>query len=142
LANEAILDFESANAIPFTIADGVAVEKGAALRLLDPMTLSGSGFVGNDLCGGIATVEKIVTDGVTSLGVYREGRFKVLLSGSCNVGDQLTTSSDGGNYFRAIKTFANGTNKNVWGAALETGSTAETIFMELDPFTLSGSATV
>ena len=38
MANEAQLYFETAQAIPFTVADGTGIEKGALLKLEDPMT--------------------------------------------------------------------------------------------------------
>ena len=144
MANEAVLDVEYSVPVPFTIGNAAAVEKGATLRLLDPMTLSGSGFAagGNDVFGGIASVEKIANDGVTSLGVYRDGRFKVKLSGSCSAGDALTLGdSVDVNYFKkATNTLAGLSGANVAAIALETGTTDQTIFVEIRPIRIGTAA--
>ena len=129
MANEAALIFETAPPIPFTVANGVGIEKGAILSLKDLMTASGTVIVG-DLVAGIAAKEKIASDGNTELAVYRGGIFKVYLSGACIAGDALTTTNTA-NYVRICETTLSGSR--IIGTALETGAEDETILMELKP---------
>jgi hypothetical protein len=73
---QAVLMFELEPAIPFTVSDAAAIEKGDFVQLTTPMTAS---LVdGNDkIMAGIAAEEKIANDGKTKIGVYRRGIFKV-----------------------------------------------------------------
>lgn len=58
MAHEAILKFETELPIPFTVANGTGIEKGAVLKLTDPMTaIITSGD--EDQIAGIAAEEKI-----------------------------------------------------------------------------------
>ena len=128
MANESTLVFETELPIPFTVADATGIEKGALLKLTDPMTaIINSGVADN--FAGIASSEKIASDGRTRLGVYRAGIFKVSLSGACTVGDALCTSSTA-NFVQQAPVTASGSK--VIGFALETGATNETILMDLN----------
>lgn len=76
MANEATLIFETHLPIPMTCANGAGIEKGAALKLSDPITVA-LADTDQDLAGGIAATEKIANDGKIKIGVYRGGIFKV-----------------------------------------------------------------
>ena len=85
MANEATLIVEYSPPIAMTCADGTGIERGALLTLSDPFTAA--------LCtsstaavAGIAAAEKIASDGVTKVPVYRDGIFKVTASDAITVG--------------------------------------------------------
>ena len=88
MAHEAILMFETELPIPFTVADNTGIEKGAVLKLTDPMTaIITSGD--EDQIAGIAAEEKIANDGKTTLAVYRRGIFKAYVSAAVGIGQAL-----------------------------------------------------
>ena len=92
MANEAQLYFETAQAIPFTVSDGTGIEKGALLKLEDPMTaIIHSGD--EDAFAGIAKNEKIVSDGVDKLAVYRQGIFIMTASAAITIGQAVALSA-------------------------------------------------
>ena len=127
MANEAVLIFETELPIPFTVANATGIERGAALKMTDPMTASAASLV-NDIPAGIAAEEKIASDGRTKLGIYRGGIFKVLASGTITVGDAVIHTT-GTNDFETAGVNA----ENIWGIALETAADNETFLMELKP---------
>ena len=90
MANEAILIIETELPIPFTCAEGTGIAKGALLKMADLATVSLADGT-NDIVGGIAGTEKIASDGMVRIDVYRGGYFKVEASGSISVGDTLGT---------------------------------------------------
>lgn len=132
MANEATLLYELQPAIPFTVADGAGIEKGAVLKATDPMTAASADGT-DDVVAGIAASEKIASDGKTKLGVYRRGIFKMYLSGSCSVGDPLGTIATFTNFVASNKNTANLSGSQVLGTALETGTNGDTIMVELNP---------
>lgn len=127
MANEAVLLIQTGFPVNFTVADGTGIEKGAILQMTDPNTASAASAVAQAVAG-IAAVEKIASDGVTSLAVHRTGQFKVLLSGSATVGNALVTSG----LANAVEAAAVNA-ENILGTALETGSNGEYIRIELNP---------
>lgn len=131
MAYEAVLVTRTEHPVSMTVANATGIEKGAILKMSDPNTAATTtGAV--DIVAGIAAAEKIASDGVTQLAVYKGGRFKVYLSGSCTVGDPLVT--DFNNYVKTGANVAVGviSGSRVLGRALETGTTGETILMELN----------
>lgn|SRR3990167_233856 len=128
MANEATLIFETELPIPFTVANATGIEKGALLKMTDPMTAIAHSAV-EDTPAGIAAGEKIASDGLTKLEVYRGGIFKVTLSGSCTVGDALSLSSTA-NMVRTVSS-SSLSGAKIIGYALETGSSADTILMDM-----------
>lgn len=129
MANEATLIHETSIPIPFTVADGTGIEKGAILKMTDPMTaIINSGA--SDQIAGIAAEEKIASDGKTKIGVYRGGIFKVTLSGSCTVGDPATTDLSV-NHLKTASDIASLSGSTLAGTFLETGADGETVLMEL-----------
>jgi len=138
MANEATLIFETEVPIPFTVADGTAITKGAFLTLTDPMTVATTGANANAVVVGIAAESKIASDGKTKLGVYMRGIFKVLAGGTITVGDMVESHSDAQEVVTATLT-ANAT-ANIIGRALETAADTETFLMELNPIQIKDPA--
>lgn len=130
MANEAILVFETSPAIPMTCADGTGIEKGAALKVADPFTVSAAGSA-EDYCGGFAKREKVASNGETTIPVFRGGIFLVTTAAAVTAG-QTGTISATANKFQACDATCIGSK--VWGIFLETASGAdETVLFELRP---------
>src|SRR3990167_6176440 len=129
MADEAVLIFETELPIPFTVANATGIEKGACLKMTDPMTAVLAVTL-DDIPAGILADEKIASDGRTKAGVYRGGIFRVLASGTITVGDALrnATSATGNDFETAAVN-----SENIWGTALETAANNETFLMELRP---------
>lgn len=133
MANEAVLIVETELPVNYTVANGTGIEKGAILKLSDPMTVALADGTAN-LTGGIAAEEKIASDGKTKLAVYRGGIFRVKASGAVTVGDPLVTSANSLNEVRRADGAASGASgAKILGFALETAATTETFLMELRP---------
>ena len=129
MASEATLIVETELPIMFTVADGAGIEKGAILKMTDPMTAvlaNGDG----DIIAGIAAEEKISGDGVTKLAVYRGGIFKVLAGTAITVGVTLDTNAATATNEVATAPVTTG---HRLGIALETADDATTFLMELKP---------
>lgn len=127
MANEATLVWRLQDAIPFTVSNTTGIEKGAVLKMSDPMTAATT-TAAADIIAGIAASEKVANDGKTTLGVYRKGIFKMTLSGACVVGDILGTDA----VANMVKKVTNVSGCKVLGYALETGASGETIMVELN----------
>lgn len=132
MASEATLIYELEPPIPFTVADGTGIEKGALLKLTDPMTAILTS-ASDDVVAGIAAEEKIADDGKTKLGVYRRGIFKVEANGNITAGDMV--KSDASNAVNTVITVAAAANttENIVGIALEDAGDGETFLLELGP---------
>ena len=128
MTNEAVLVFETQLPIPMICSDSTGIEKGTLLKLADPFTASAA-VVRLDICGGIAAEEKIASDGKVKIGVYRGGIFKVVASGSITCGDPLVKSVLTTNLVETAAT----NEEPIWGIALETVTTGESLLMELKP---------
>ncbi len=127
MTNEAKLLFETEPAIPFTVADGAGIEKGALLKLTDGMTaVINSGD--SDEVAGIAREEKISGDGKNKLGVFRHGIFKILASGTILINDAVKIST----VVNAVGAAAIN-DENILGTALEAATDGETLRVELNP---------
>lgn len=129
MANEAVLVFETGLPIPFTVADGTGIEKGALCKMTDPFTAIITSAA-SDQVAGIAASEKIADDGKVKLGIYREGIFKMTLSGTVSAGHAVATGAIV-NVITAAGVSLSGSS--VLGLALETGTEGETILVELKP---------
>jgi len=66
--------------ISYTVADGVAVAKGSLMVLKGDRTIQ-VGSSDGDLFVGIATAEKVASDGTTTLAVYTNGIFDIMDQG-------------------------------------------------------------
>jgi len=130
MANEAVLVFETEQAIPFTCADGTGIEKGAILTLSDPMTVSLCTTDGA-VVAGIAKEEKIANDGKTTIAVYRRGIFKMLAGTNITVGTAVDTHAATGATNEIAAAPAAG--DSVLGLALETALDTQTLLVELNP---------
>lgn len=137
MANEADIFFETSIPIPFICANATAIPYGTAVKVADPYTVSISGGAA-EVVGGITAAEKIASDGVTTVPVWRSGIFKVYLSGSCTAGDAAVTADTATfpNFF-ARQTVSLSGNK-IWGSFLETGTNGQTVLMELLPQVATG----
>jgi len=130
MTNEAVLIYETAKPIPFTVADGTGIEKGAILKMTDPMTAvlaDGDG----DIIAGIAAEEKIANDGKTKLGVYREGIFRVLAGTAVTIGTPVDTHASTGATNEVAAAPVNG--EQILGFSLETAADTDTFLIELKP---------
>lgn len=131
MANEAVLVVEYEPPVQFTVANATGIEKGALLKMTDPMTASLSDGT-EDIMAGIAAEEKVANDGRTKLAVYRRGIFKVLAGTTITVGDAVMSGA--GTLANEVHTC--GVNaEDVLGIALETAADGDTFLMELGPRT-------
>ncbi len=124
MANEAVLRTRLANPIDFTVADGVAIAKGAICEMSDPRTAAANNGAG-DVFAGICARDKIADDGRTQAAMFRKGIFDLKVG---TVGVTLGTwvATEGAN------TIADATEAQLLagkgiGIALETGAAAETV---------------
>lgn len=123
MALEFTLIHELEPAIPFTVADGTGIEKGALLKLTDPMTaIIASGSA--DAIAGVAAEEKIANDGRTKIGVYLRGVFKAQSGGSITVGDNIMAEGTTAN--EIITATAAADAASIFGIALETTTAQQT----------------
>ena len=132
MANEATLIIQKSLPINMTCADGTGIEKGTILKLADPFTASAAS-ADDDIVAGIAAVEKIASDGVTKIAVYRDGIFRMKASGSIAVGDSVGVEGDTANSVHSQSTselLLSGMRR--LGFALETAANAETFLVELN----------
>lgn len=131
MANEATLFIETAHPIDFTVADGTAITKGTILRQTDPFTASVP-TADNDIIAGIAAADKIASDGVTKLAVYRQGIFKLTASGAITQGDAIGVFGDGSNKVGSLDvTGQTLSGARCLGTALETAANGDTFFAEV-----------
>lgn len=130
MANECTLMIETEVPIPFTCADGTGIEKGAILKLTDPMTVALADGDG-DIIAGIAAQEKIANDGNTKIAVYRRGIFKGLAGTAIAVGDPIDTHAATGATNELAAAPVNG--EHLVGVALETAADTDTFLFELNP---------
>jgi len=128
MANEAVLQYEQEQPIPFTVANTTGVEMGTVMKLTDLMTAIKSTATSDPLAG-IAAKEKIASDGNVKLACYRKGIFKMYLSGSCVVGNPLVAmdTTNHPNHVGVAPIASANSGAAIIGHALETGSTGETI---------------
>lgn len=129
MANEHTLLLETELPSSMTCADGTGIEKGTLLKLTDPNTASAStGHV--DEIAGVAAGEKIASDGITAVAVYKGGEFKATASGSISIGDDLVTS--GGGAPNVLESAGTGDTKIV-GESMEAVTTGQTFRYRLNP---------
>ena len=133
MADEAVLLIELAKPIPFTVADGLGMEKGSLVDMQDPMTCANiiAGSKGQIL-GGFIAGEKIASDGKITAGIYREGIFKVTGSGNITAGDPLTNAdcATAGTPVNRVEKAATNT-ESILGTALESSTDGQTLKMEV-----------
>lgn len=130
MANEAELRYKLEEAIDFIVADGTGIEKGAVLKMADPLTASLADGA-SDVVAGIAAREKIASDGRTRLSVFRRGIFDMVASGGITCGQAVATAGAPANTILAA--VAGSTGGKTLGIALETASDGERVLVELNP---------
>ena len=124
----AVLVYETALPISFTVADAAAIEKGDFVKLSDPMTVALTS-ADNDIFGGIAAEEKIASDGKTKIAVYRRGIFRVEVgTAGCTTGKDGVISAK--NELTDYTTL-DGEIGYKFGKFLETGTDGEFVMFEL-----------
>lgn len=87
MANEAViieLGVDGGHVVRRTVADGTNISKGTICKLSDPNTAAAS-TTSVDVFAGIASSDKVASDGSTTLGLYTSGVFDL------KVGDAVTT---------------------------------------------------
>lgn len=133
MTQECTLLFETSKPIPFKCADGAGIEKGAVLKLTDPMTCAlADGDA--DIVAGIAAEEKIANDGKTQIAVYRSGIFKGTAGATAvTVGKAIMTYNGTGDDNDLVDATAAAAYSKTVGLALETAANNETFIFELKP---------
>lgn len=126
MANEATLLLETHVPLSRTVANGTGIERGALLTLSDPNTAALVSISGGAVAG-IASAEKITSNGQTQLAVYDKGEFRVTASGAITVGRALVFDS-----LNKVS-MADPSDVFVAGDAMETATDGETFRMKLDP---------
>ena len=129
MANEvAVLMVEYEPPIMMTCADGTAIPKGTLLKLSDPYTVAATS-ADNDVFGGIAAEDKIISDGKTKIAVYRRGIFKV----TCGTGGSTVGKEQVIQALNQVTDYTtlDGEKGYVFGRALETATAGEFFLMEL-----------
>lgn len=129
MASECTLVIETEPPISFTCADGTGIEKGAILKITDPMTASLADGDGNEVAG-IAAAEKIADDGNTTIPVYRGGIFRGLAGTGITVGNNVDTHAATGATNELAAAPGAG---HIVGFALETAADTHTFLFELNP---------
>ncbi len=131
MADEAVLKIETHIPINFTCSTDVTIEKGAFVKMTDPMTaVLADGD--NDLVAGIVQSEKLAAETTqNSVAVFRGGVFRVTISSTVTVGDPVKISAVANRVALAAVN-----QENVVGIMLESGSNGQTKLMELRPTTM------
>lgn len=131
MADEATLFIETEHPIDFTVADGTAITKGAALALTDPFTAVAATVTNQDVAG-IAAADKIASDGVTKLALYRGGIFRMTGSGNITVGDPLGLVIGSNRVVSQIGELQLSGSVTL-ATALETSTDGQTLYVEVRP---------
>ena len=135
MALECTLVYETELPVAFTVADGTGIEKGAVLKLTDPMTAA-TADGDTQAVAGIAAKEKIASNGVTKLSVYRGGIFKGY-AGAAGVTAGAAIITDVGTGAANELVNADVNSENIVGRALETATDGQTFLFELKPATVN-----
>lgn len=135
MANECTLVYETDSPINFTIASATAVEKGAILKLTDPMTVDNTAG-DHDVVAGIAAEEHVANSGITQIAVYRGGVFKgVAGTAGVTVGCAIDLDSATSAPNKLADAAVNA--ENIVGTSFETATAGETFFFELKPIVVN-----
>jgi len=131
MADECELMWETSVPIPFTVADGTAITKGANLQLSDPFTAIAPAAT-NAMVAGVAWGDKVASSGITKLSLYRSGIFKVTFSGSVTAGDPLALVIGSNRLVSAVGTLTL-SGSRIWGVSFESATDGQTGLAELRP---------
>ena len=131
MADEAVLKIETHIPINFTCSTDVTIEKGAIVKMTNPMTAV-LADADNGIVAGIVQSEKLAAETTqNSVSVFRGGVFRVTVSGTVSVGDPVKISKVAN---RVAKTLIN--DENILGIMLEDATNGQTKLMELRPTTM------
>ncbi len=135
MADECVCKVETELPLNMTCANVGGIEKGAVLELEDVNTAKTS-TGDTDICAGICQSEKITTDGITSVSVWKRGIFEGT-AGVAGVvfGEALITDSTTSAPNRLVK--ADAGSENIVGRCLETAASGVRFLFELNPFTVN-----
>ena len=129
MANEAVCYETPTRFARYTVAEDATIAKGTILALADPNTAAAcSGD--DDVCGGIAWMEKVADDGTTEITAALDGTWGLLCSAAgITVGNQV-----GINGVNEIKVYSTLDKEEgfVLGKALETVVGAVVLKVRLD----------
>ena len=132
MTGEAVLKIETHIPINYTCSTLVTMEKGAILKLTDPMTAVLSDGE-NDLVAGIGQSEKLALDTTQdSVSVYRGGIFSAVagvagvIFGEAVIIDVGTSGAN-----RLVK--ADNQSEQIFGICLQTASSGNRFLFELGP---------
>src|SRR3990167_1126848 len=132
MANEALLRLLTHEAVPFTVADGTAITKGALLALTDPRTAVLATTAGQAIAG-IAAADKVASDGQTEIAVYTNGWFDVIASGAIVIGGPITHGTTGSlNYVSGAANTSVISGAAICGHTLETASDNESVLCQFN----------
>jgi len=133
MANEAViinLGPNGGNPVTRTVADGVSIEKGSLLMLVDQNTVSGANTTKGVTFGGIAAEEKVSGDGSKTISCYTEGVFDLTTCADAGitVGQQVVISGANTVTVGTLLGILSGANI---GIAEETSTASEVIRVRL-----------
>jgi len=135
MALEAVLIYELEPMVPFTCADGTAIPKGSFVKITDENTVAITDG-DTDAIIGITGEEKIASDGITSIGVYLRGIFKVFV-GAAGATVGLAAISDTGTGAANELVNADVNSENIAGRFLGTATDTESVMFLLAPFSVN-----
>ena len=114
--------------IPFKVADGTAIAKGAVCELEDMMTVINQTNADKPIAG-IAAHEKVASDGQVWISVITNAVIKAKVKSACTVGLMVSMDADDGTIDNSTGT--DNENGIHLGWALETGTAGETIMVRM-----------
>jgi len=139
MANEAVQIVAPTKTYSYTVAAGTAITKGALMAITsDPRTVLANAGAGGQVFAGVAVSDKSATDGAITMGLAQDGIYDLLMAtgSTCSFGDLLILS--GANAVARMRDFSNQAVSSpiyvsamIVGMALETGSSAETIAVDI-----------
>ena len=125
----AVLKQKRSEPTSFTCAVGTAIPKGTLLKLTSPRTVIQNDTSGSVLAG-VCARDKIADDGRTEVGVFTDGIFAMLVSGSTTVG--LAVSGAGSSVDAVTNAPVANKARAILGHALQAGTNGNTIEIELN----------
>ncbi|MCK9371354.1 DUF2190 family protein [Candidatus Dojkabacteria bacterium] len=135
MANEAViieLGFNGGRPIERTCLDAVGITKGALLQLQDPNTASGANLdaASGQAFAGIAAMDKVASDGSTTISCYTSGVFDLKCNASVGITAGAPVCLSGTNLIR-VAAAGDLLTGAVIGYAEETASASEVVRVRL-----------
>lgn len=109
----------------FTVADGIAITKGDLLVFTDARLASRAIVTGGNFAG-IASMDKVSSDGSTSVSCWENGIFEMTASGAIDCGARVKIAAPGNYVMQAVDLDCSSMAILV-GIALETAADGEVI---------------